>query len=254
VVHTSRNHGTNRFSSAVWADLNAETPAPILINSWKHHAGFIRNRVAAVVRSGRDALNRSTTNRKVVAKRSGATGVGLERGHTFPFRVVSLEILSRQLHVIGHEQVDLYTGSVSLLDIGKEVTDALRASDRLPLDRYRDWLATNRGYQELVLREDGSRWILRIGDEAGRYVHVHPARGCPRTRRVRANVLKTTIMVRAFCGVHGGDPGNVELINEVRQRYLGLAPVRRIGNRGQEIGNRERGKPISNLRSEILEI
>jgi len=69
-------------------------------------------------------------------------------------------------------------------------------------------------------------WVLRAGAEEGRYVHVHPGRWAPATRRVRANVLKTAVMVLAYFGVHGGDVGDVALVNRVRRQYLGLAPVR----------------------------
>ena len=70
--------------------------------------------------------------------------------------------------------------------------------------------------------------MLRVGDEGGRHVHVHPGRWVPQTRRVRANVLKTAVMVHAWAGVHGGSPLDLALVNRVRQKYLGLAPMSRL--------------------------
>jgi hypothetical protein len=67
--------------------------------------------------------------------------------------------------------------------------------------------------------------VLRLGDERDRYVHVHPGRWSPATLRVRANVLKTAVMVLAYVGVRGGDPLDRALVNRVRGEYLGLAPV-----------------------------
>ena len=45
---------------------------------------------------------------------------------------------------------------------------------------------------------------------------------------MRANVLKTAVVVRAYVGVHGGDPSDVALVNRVRRQYLGLSPVGRL--------------------------
>ena len=78
--------------------------------------------------------------------------------------------------------------------------------------------------------------MLRLGDEADRYVHVHPARWVPQTCRVKANVLKTAVMVLAYTAVHGGDPLDVALVNRVRRDYLGLAPLGRDLAGDQGIG------------------
>jgi hypothetical protein len=66
-----------------------------------------------------------------------------------------------------------------------------------------------------------------MGDESDRYIHVHPARWAPRTCRVRANVLKTAVMVLAHVGLHGGDAMELARVNAVRTEYLGLAPMGR---------------------------
>ena len=78
-----------------------------------------------------------------------------------------------------------------------------------------------------------SRWVLRRGTEPGRHVHVHPARWAPHTLRVRANVLKTAVMVLAHASVYGGDPRDVARINAVRRQYLGLSPIKELaGDQG----------------------
>ena len=79
------------------------------------------------------------------------------------------------------------------------------------------------GYR-LVELSDTSRWVLRLG-EVNHYVHAHPGRYAPHTRRVRANVLKTAVLVLAHVGVHGGDPLDVKLVNHVRRQHLALAPI-----------------------------
>jgi hypothetical protein len=125
------------------------------------------------------------------------------------------------------ELMDLYTGPRTPEEIAAGVLAVLQAEGRLAPEAFRAWLGEG-GYGVVTLPEDGSRWVLRYGEEGGRYVHVHPARWAPETRRVRANVLKTAVLVRAYVGVHGGDPSDVALVNRVRRQYLGLSPVGRL--------------------------
>jgi hypothetical protein len=171
----------------------------VLLNAWKHHAGALRQRIALTVRAGDAAL-------------PGLAG---------------------QLVVVGTELMDLYVGRFTPAEIGAKLLAALTAADLLPLERYRTWLLSGGGYQVLTFAEDTSRWVLRLGEADGCYVHVHPARWAPQTLRVRANVLKTAVMVLAYAGVHQGDPKNVALINAVRGTYLGLSPIRGLaGDQG----------------------
>jgi hypothetical protein len=175
-----------------------DVPPPILFNPWKHHAGAIRRRIAQVAGAGPAAL-------------AG---------------------LAPQLLVMGTELMDLYTGPLSPADIAAAVLEQLRAEGRQEARAYREWLESNRGYRVLTLPADGSAWVLRVGEEGGRYVHLHPGRWTPHTRRVRANVLKTAVMALAYAGAHGGDPLDVALINRVRREYLGLAPVPTLAAEG----------------------
>ena len=167
-----------------------ETQSPVLLNPWKHHAGFLRQQIAAL--TGPDGL----------------------------------QALADHLIVIGTELMDLYTGALTPAEIGAEVLAQLGRDGRLDVEPYRAWTAAAGGYQVLDFPQDTSRWVLRCGDDA-RYVHVHPARYSPESRRVRANVLKTAVMALAAAAVQGGDPTDRRLLNQVRQQYLGLSPLGR---------------------------
>jgi hypothetical protein len=165
----------------------------VLFNTWKHHAAALCMQIRQTVQAGASALDE----------------------------------LAGRLVVIGSELMDLYIGRLTPAEIGSKVLAQLQAEGRAALPAYRAWVAASGGYGVLTFAEDGSRWVLRMGDEADRYIHVHPARCAPETCRVRANVLKTAVMVLAHVGVHGGDPMDRARVNAVRAEYLGLAPMGR---------------------------
>jgi hypothetical protein len=179
-----------------------EAPHPVLLNTWKHHAAALRLRVRETIAAGAAAL----------------------------------DVLARNLVVTGTELMDLYVGALSPRAIGEGVLAQLRSDHRLSLDVYRAWIQGNRGYRVLALPDDASQWVLRMGDETDRWVHVHPARWAPKTCRVKANVLKTAVMVLAYTGVRGGEPMDVGLVNRVRREYLELTPLGRDLAGDQGIG------------------
>ena len=117
-------------------------------------------------------------------------------------------------------------GPYAPAEVGRLVLARLEEDGRLAPDTYRAWVEAGGGYQ-MVKLPDESEWVLRQGEE-GRYVHLHPGRWVPQTRRVRANVLKTAVLALAWVGVHGGDPLDLAVLNRVRRQYLGLAPLGRL--------------------------
>lgn len=171
-----------------------EVPPPILFNPWKHHAAALRYRIGEAARVGDAALKE----------------------------------LSSQLVVMGTELMDLYTGALSPAAIAARLVASLQADNLLQPQPYRTWVEANGGYRTLTFAEDNSCWVLRGSDEAERFVHLHPGRWTPETRRVRATVLKSAVMVLAYCGVHGGDPLDVGLVNKVRGLYLDLSPLKEL--------------------------
>jgi hypothetical protein len=176
-------------------------PSPVLFNTWKHHAGALRHRVASIVRRGETALAE----------------------------------LAGELVVVGSKLMDLYTGSHSPAEVARLVLDSLEQDGQLEREAFRAWVELHGGYG-LVAIDDGSSWVLRMAEAEERYVHLHPGRWVPHTCRVRANVLKTALMTLAHVGVHGGDPMDRVLVNRVRQQYLNLSPMGRELDGDQGIG------------------
>jgi hypothetical protein len=166
-----------------------DVPPPVLFNAWKHHAGALRYRIASCTTGGEE----------------------------------SLAELAGSLVVIGTQLMDLYTGVLVPAEIGRQVLVNLEVASRLAPEPYRAWVAEQGGYGMTTLL-DGSEWCLRAADEE-RYIHVHPGRWVTNTCRVRANVLKTAVMVLAHVAVHGGDPLERTTVNHVRQTYLSLEPI-----------------------------
>jgi len=190
----------------ITADLVApsawETPTPVLLNTHKHHAGFLGERIKRAVAAGPDGLGP----------------------------------LAGELVVIGTKLMDLYHGPFSPREIGEKVLADLTQARRDAPDAFRAWVEAEGGYRVVEFPEDTSRWVLRYADE-DRFVHVHPARYSPFTVRVRANVLTTAVMALAHVGVHGGDPLDRKVVNAVRRDHLGLAPVGRDPSGDEGIGS-----------------
>jgi hypothetical protein len=133
---------------------------------------------------------------------------------------------------MGTELMDLYTGPLPPGAIAAKVLALLEADGKLPAAVYRPWVEENGGYRTLAFADDGTVWVLRASDEE-RYIHLHPGRWTPQTRRVRANVLKTAVLVLAHTAVHGGDVRDVKLVNHLRGAHLGLSPMREVlGDQG----------------------
>jgi hypothetical protein len=168
-----------------------EVLPPVLFNTFKHHAGALRARIAAVAAAGPDALAEMST----------------------------------RLAVLGTRLMDLYTGPLTPHDISARIIEQLHEMGRLELPAFRAWLAGQDDYAVITFPEDQSRWVLRLGDDPQRYVHVHPGRWSPGTLRVRANVLRTAVLVLAHARIHGADPMDRGTINTVRRELLGLSPV-----------------------------
>lgn len=167
-----------------------DLPHPALLNTWKHHAGWIRARVVAAAAAG-------------------------------PEGVAALPL---EMVVIGTRLMDLYTGPLSPREVVEHVFAELKSNGRFEFEPLAAWLA-ERGEYALTELSDGSRWTIRLGPAGGRYVHLHPGRRSPHTLRVQANTLRSAVVAHALARLTGGDPLDLRIVNEARERYLNLHPV-----------------------------
>jgi len=168
-------------------------PHPVLLNTWKHHAGWLRRRVGRAVAGS-------------------AAGVAE---------------LAGELVVVGTRLMDLYTGARTPAVIAREALALLGADGLDTFEPLSASLAARGGYAMLTL-SDGSAWTVRLGPTDGRFVHLHPGRWAAHTLRVPANTLKSAVMAHAVAGLTGRSAADLDVVNEARQTYLGLLPVRRL--------------------------
>ncbi len=172
------------------AEIIKNIPVPLLFNVWKHHLSFLAEQARKT--EGND-----------------------------------LTTLADSLKQLGNNQLDLYLGTLSPEEVGKEIFDKLSEKNVIQYDAYRQWLSQSAKQYQVISLSDGSEWTLRQSLETERYVHLHPARYAPHTVRVRAITLKTAMLTFAFAlrtnrKVNGAD------INLIRQEYLQVSPITQL--------------------------
>ncbi len=164
---------------------------PFLYQAWKHHAPFLRARLAKV----------------------------RDQGHR------EVEV-SKGVQRMGDSVTDLYIGELSIDELSGELKTLLGEPLLSSPDRYRNWLGEE-GYRILCL-SDSSRWVLKDADELDRWIHLHPARHSPLSIRVRGKTLRTAFLVHLEAAHYGMDPLDKGLVDHVRANYLQLPPLRSL--------------------------
>jgi hypothetical protein len=164
---------------------------PLLFNAAKHHLGVIRSVI--------DYIRKYPEN----------TSWGLQ-----------------QLETIGNPVTDIYLGELSVKSIVEEIKELLTHNNIFEEPNFNNWLkSSGRDYNYLEL-SDGSRWLFRLGEKPGRYIHFHPAKHSPLSLRVRGSTLRTTMAVSMLFNDLAKDC--IEKVNQVRHDFLGLSPIKHI--------------------------
>jgi hypothetical protein len=131
------------------------------------------------------------------------------------------------LNKIGNSQMDLYLGNLTIKQITKGVATELPRNNRLDYDKFKKYLAEQKGYFKVKLSDD-SIWLIREGNEPGRYIHIHPGRYSPGTVRVKALTLKSFIAG----AILAPNLGQVDLktVNTGRDIYLDEQPLKSLSD------------------------
>ena len=175
-------------------NIEAEIPVPFMFNALKHHRGFVQQ----IIRSARQDVQ-------------------------------VRQLLVDELDKLGNLMMDFYLGALTPLDICRDIKKYLLAQGCFAANSYAKWLAVSKGKYRLVEISDGSRWTLLAGREAGRFVHVHPARYSPLTMRMRALPFKTAAMLLAISEMDCSSEHILESANETRKLYFDEPPIKYTG-------------------------
>ena len=171
-------------------DENCQIPPLINLNCWKHHAGFIKEQIESVK------------------------------------EIKELDQLKVYLLKIGESQMDLYFGGYSPIKLSEQILDYLHSKKIFSEKLYKDWLSEDGKDYQLVELKDKSIWTLRLGDDAERYVHIHPGRYSPNTVRVKATTLKTAIFLLCFERLGAIKSFETAAVNNIRKKYLNEPPLK----------------------------
>ena len=166
-----------------------QIPEPILFNPLKHHLGFIKEFINLRIdgESNNDIRN-----------------------------------LIKELKHLGTSVMDVYTGTLSITDISKEVEEFLEKKKIIKRDLFSHWTGANTTDFKIISLTDGSQWALKFHDNEIRYVHIFPARSSPHSFRVKSNTLKSAVLYYIMIGK---DYVSNDDLNKVRP-LLGLSPVK----------------------------
>lgn len=168
-------------------------PPPVLFNAWKHHAGWVREQIAEAAFAGEPGLQR----------------------------------LAEAVAVTGTKLMDFYTGRLTPWEVGERVMAQLQDAGRSERSAFEAWVYATDGFAVVALSDDGSRWVLRVGD-GERYVHLHTARYSPHSLRVPGITLKTAIVSNALALTRGLAVADLPTLNEARKWFLDLPPVAKL--------------------------
>jgi hypothetical protein len=166
-----------------------QIPEPILFNPLKHHFGFISEFIKQKTEGESDPDNKT---------------------------------LIRELKHLGTSVMDVYTGSLLIIDICREVLVFLENKKLSEKESYATWAGKSMNDFRLLSLSDGSQWALKYNTGGKRFVHLFPSRESRHTFRVKSNTLKSALL---YLILVGKDYITRDDLNKVRP-LLGLSPIK----------------------------
>ncbi|QIA08624.1 hypothetical protein [Draconibacterium halophilum] len=126
---------------------------------------------------------------------------------------------------IGNNLFDFYLGHLTPEQVCQASINYLKSINIFTETDFSKWF-NNSGWKKITL-PDESEWLVKKGNNANRYIHIHPAKFSKHTIRVRATTLKTVL---TLC-VHKIDIKNnakldLQAVNQQRVTFLKLSPIK----------------------------
>jgi len=170
--------------------MQKEIPAPVMFSPLKHHLYFLQEEI----------------------KR---------------WKGISWLEVQEELLQIGSNLIDFYTGSLTVDQICTEVLEFFGQNNLLTRYAFLEWLQAPK-WKKIGLSDD-SEWLIKVGNDENRFIHIHPAKFSNHSIRVRATTLKTVLALQVQGIKHENktrnDLGNV---NSIRQNLLDLSPIKSL--------------------------
>jgi len=129
------------------------------------------------------------------------------------------------LDPVCNNYIDIYTGMMTPEAIVNDVIHVLKSKQVFQVNDFTRWVASKDGYQQIQL-EDQSDWIIRKGELAERYIHIHPNRKGTFTIRFKGSSLKTIYLLKT-CFADFPESLSLEKVNRIRMQ-IGLSPVKKL--------------------------
>lgn len=165
---------------------------PVLLNCWKHHAGFIRLKIKQYRRNPE----------------------------------THLDTLLSEILLTGESLMDMYLGELTPKQIADSIIQFSRQNKIFNIEDFKEWLKEERTDYRIIQLGDRSKWTLRPGREEDRYIHIHPSRYSPHTLRIRSTSLKSAILYRVLESHYSGN--QLAKVNSIRKEYLDLPPLKSL--------------------------
>nr|WP_319512488.1 hypothetical protein [uncultured Draconibacterium sp.] len=174
-----------------------EIPLPIQYNPYKHHFRFLLNE--------------------------------LTEWQNSDWKIAEKAMLS-----IGNNLFDFYLGKLTPEQVSMACLNYFETKNITTKTGFNNWLGDS-DWKKIVLT-DQSEWLIKKGNLAERYIHIHPAKYSKHTIRVRATTLKTvlTLCVNKI-PIRDDASQNLQTVNKQRSLFLQLSPIKSLNEKDSGI-------------------
>lgn len=170
--------------------MTVEIPFPIQYNPYKHHFRFLLTELAVWQNS-----NWSVTENAMLT--------------------------------IGNNLFDFYLGYLTPGQVCTASLNFFKTNNISTETDFYNWLDQSE-WKKITLHDE-SEWLIKRGNQAERYIHIHPAKFSQHTIRVRAATLKTVL---ALCvhkiPIQKDMEINLQSVNQQRISFLKLSPIKSL--------------------------
>lgn len=124
--------------------------------------------------------------------------------------------------------LDFYIGELPVNTIVSEVNKYFMDMGIASVGNFKHWLGLPETTFKNIYLSDGSRWVMRLGQNDEFYIHIHPGRYSPLTVRCKPTTLKAAIAYRYLFGFNE-DSFEIVKVNRAR-RLAGLPPIESLNS------------------------